>query len=188
MICQKCQAAEATVHTTTIVNGSSTESHLCAKCGDGSAVLDFQGLLKKMLGPVGLAQLLNIPGMPSMSAQPPGALGRKCPKCGITLGDIQKTGKLGCPEDYSVFGNALSQMIAAAQGGGTRHVGKTPLKATVETRRAVLQSKVDDLQRRMDGAAFREDYVRAAACRDEIKDTQAELSRLSEPTPPKESS
>ncbi len=183
MVCQKCQSSEATVHTTTIVNGNSTESHLCVKCsGDAGQVLsamppEVQGLLQQMLGGQGLVPLLNMPGMPGVPAQPAGegVSGRACPHCGITLDDIRRTGKLGCPHDYSVFGETLSQVVAVAQDGAQRHIGKVPEGASAETRRTVLQARVDDLQRRLESAVFREDYEGAAKYRDEIKDARSEL-------------
>lgn len=185
MVCQKCQSTEATVHTTTIVNGSSTESHLCAKCsgGAGQDALsamppEVQGLLQQMIGPFpGFAPLLNTPNVPGAPSRAPadGILSRACPHCGITLGDIQRAGKLGCPHDYLVFGETLSQVIAVSQAGAQRHVGKVPEGAPAETRRAVLQARVDEIQRRLDGAVFREDYERAAEYRDEIEEARSEL-------------
>lgn len=183
MVCQKCQAAEATVHTTTIVNGNSTESHLCAKCGQAvglglSGMMDPLGLIQQVLAPFpglfpGLAQ------HPNMAIQPPSkvASDQKCPHCGITLGDIQVTGKLGCPHDYTVFGDALSRVILVAQSGNTQHVGKVPKGVPVETHRTVLQAKIDNLQRRLDGAVFREDYEQAAKHRDDIQDARSELDQ-----------
>jgi len=183
VICQKCQSSEATIHTTTIVNGDSTESHLCDKCSGGmlpGMPTDIQGLLQHMLGGgslTGLSPLLSLPNMPGAPAQPAdqGVLGRTCPHCGITLGDIQRTGRLGCPRDYTVFGETLSQVIAVSQAGAQRHVGKVPRNAPVETRRAVIQAKMDDLQRKLKTAVFREDYERAAKYRDEIKAARSEL-------------
>lgn len=182
MVCQKCQSTKATVHTTTIVNGNSTESYLCAKCSGYagqdalSAMPTVQGLLQQMLGPFpGIAPLLNVPNMPGGPAA--GILDRTCPHCGITLREIQGTGKLGCPHDYSVFGETLSRVIAASQAGAQQHIGKVPECAPAETRRAVLQAKVDDLQRRLDRAVFREDYERAAEYRDEIEETRSEFDQ-----------
>ncbi len=179
MICQKCKSTEATVHSTTIVNGAVTENHLCANCSGTPA--DIQGLVQSMLAPFpGLAPLFSVPNTPSPPSRPvgDGILGMACPHCGITLRDIQKTGQLGCPRDYSVFGDMLSQMIAAAQAGNMQHVGKVPNGASAETRRAVLQARVDGLQRRLKGAVFREDYELAARCRDEISAMLGELKEV----------
>lgn len=198
MVCQKCQSTEATVHTTTIVNGSSTESHLCAKCsglgmpagiqglvqnmgahpGLSAMPADIQELIKNMLAPFPGFAPFNVPNAPNAPGRTPdgGILNRTCPHCGITLRDIQRTGRLGCLHDYSVFGDTLSQVIAVAQAGKSQHIGKVPSGAPAEVRRAVLQAKVDDTQRRLEGAVFREDYEQAAACRDEIKATREELS------------
>jgi len=181
MICQKCQSAEATIHTTAIVNGISTESHLCDKCsGDaGQGIpLDVQGLIQQMLGS-GLSPLLNLPNFPNMPismAQPTGeTLSKACPHCGTTLADIQKTGKPGCPHDYQVFGEAMLQMVSMSQAGAQRHIGKVPSSASAETRQAIMRSRVNDLQRKLESAVFREDYELAAGYRDEIKATKAEL-------------
>ena len=186
MVCQKCQVAAATVHTTTIVNGKATETHFCDKCTDKDhrgipgMPTNAQDLIKQILAPLlapmqGLSPLLNIPNIPAAKS-PPDKRIQACPTCGITLRDIQKTGRLGCPNDYSVFGDTLSQMIATAQNGCTQHIGKVPKKgAPLETRRAILQAMVDSLQHRIEGAVFREDYEEAAECRDRINNARAEL-------------
>jgi len=186
MVCQKCQSTEATIHTTTIVNGISTESHLCDKCSGGvgqglpGAPADIQGLIQHILGGGSLTGLpsLLFPKMPGAPAQPAdkGVLGQACPHCGTTLGDIQRTGKLGCPHDYAVFGETLSQVIAVSQAGAQRHIGKVPRNAPAETRRAVIRARVDDLQQKLERAVFREDYEQAAKYRDEINDARTELN------------
>jgi protein-arginine kinase activator protein McsA len=40
MRCERCQEREATCHTTTIVDGVKTSSHLCADCFEESAFLE----------------------------------------------------------------------------------------------------------------------------------------------------
>lgn len=186
MVCQNCQSTEATVHTTTILNGILTEIHLCAECsgagGRGLAAMptDIQGLLQQILTGGPLAPLLNLPllnlplGAP-MQPTKEGILDRTCPHCGITLGDIRRTGKLGCPHDYSVFGETLSQVIGVSQAGAQQHIGKVPRNAPVEVHRAVIQARIDSLQRRLESAVFREDYENAAKYRDDIKDARSEL-------------
>lgn len=178
------------MHTTAIVNGKVAETHFCDKCagkdhhGIPGMPTNAQDLIQQMLAPLlapmqGLSPLLNIPNILAAAKLPPDKRIQACPRCGITFRDIQKTGRLGCPNDYSVFGDTLTQVIATAQNGCTQHIGKVPKKgAPLETRRAILQAMVDSLQHRIEGAVFREDYEEAAKCRDRIDNAQSELDRM----------
>lgn len=183
MLCQKCQKAEASVHLTSVVNNAVTESHLCGQCAVGAAIPGITGV-----GPPGVAgamaaevqSMLNHALEAAMAADAMGeALGgpaAKCPHCGTTAADIRRTGKLGCPRDYETFN--MQGLVAAAQAGATRHVGKVPGRASPEVKLAVLTARAEQLQGRLDGAVRREDYESAAKLRDEIGTTREEIARL----------
>lgn len=163
------------MHLTSIVNGAMTEEHLCGQCAAAAGITghgteaagDIQNMLSQALEASKLA--------PQILGQGGGAA--KCPHCGTTADEIRRTGKLGCPRDYEVFGG-MQGLVAAAQAGATRHVGKVPGTASPETKLAVLTARAEHLQGRLDGAVRREDYESAAKLRDEIGTTREEIARL----------
>jgi protein arginine kinase activator len=170
MLCQKCSQAEATVHLTSLVLGMASEAHLCAKCATEAGIVlatpiaQVQGMLQQALLAAG-----------ELSAKLDGAQ-RRCPHCGITLDDIRRTGRLGCPLDYEVFADVFSEFIDRAHAGA-RHVGKIPPSASPETRLAVLGARADQLRARLNAAVLREEYELAAGLRDQLAAVEAEARR-----------
>lgn len=51
--------------------------------------------------------------------------GSFCLTCGMTLGELERTSRPGCPECYTVFAEQLAPVIAGCQHG-PRHKGKVP--------------------------------------------------------------
>lgn len=50
-----------------------------------------------------------------------------CEKCGITIDQVVRNSRVGCPNCYDHFGEPLSYIIAAVQfGGESRHTGMVP--------------------------------------------------------------
>jgi len=174
MLCQRCNSAEATVHLTNIENGATTiDEHLCQQCAASSASggsVALQGVLSQMLGPIGVGKILS--GEDEQPSSP------ACPHCGTTLHDIQKNGRLGCPKDYEIFGDALLNAIKLVQGGGLRHVGKIPRNAPPETKLPILNARVEHLTRRLSNAIHSEEYELAARLRDEIAAVREEITEL----------
>ena len=52
-----------------------------------------------------------------------------CLACGLTLSDLERTGRPGCPECYAVFREQLAPIVADCQQG-ERHLGKVPVRLT----------------------------------------------------------
>ena len=48
-----------------------------------------------------------------------------CLACGMTLAELERTARPGCPECYAVFAEHLAPIIARCQAG-PRHKGKVP--------------------------------------------------------------
>lgn len=83
----------------------------------------------------------------------------RCPECGCTYGDYMKSGLLGCPECYRVFGGELMPEILRIQGK-TVHTGKQPLgngklfelteereRLRKELERAIRERRMSDAER-----------------------------------------
>lgn len=95
----------------------------------------------------------------------------RCPKCGITFGDFQRTGLLGCSYCYEHFSKSLIPTIKRVQGGFT-HVGKIPKNASAEV---VSKRRIDELKMRLKELVAMEDFEEAARVRDEIAQIRQSL-------------
>lgn len=49
----------------------------------------------------------------------------RCPKCGMTLRDVETTGQVGCIECYNVFNETVLKRILKSQGN-SEYKGRTP--------------------------------------------------------------
>lgn len=141
---------------------------MCEECAKTKGVNDPTGF--------SLADLLLGLGASQEIEQAAGGGEVRCPKCGFTQGDFKKSGRLGCPECYKTFAEALEGLLKTMHKG-TRHVGKAP-EALRQTRD--LSDRLKTLQKRLAKAIEVEDFEQAAVLRDEIKMTTA---RLSSPAP-----
>jgi len=93
-----------------------------------------------------------------------------CPICGISFLDYRNRGRLGCPNDYDCFSKQIG-ILTMNIHGETEHIGKFPKRAGKETNR---RTQLIKLRRELDDAVTFEDYERAAALRDKIKEIETE--------------
>ena len=160
MLCCVCKEKEATVHLTQIVGDKMQKVDLCEECAKQKGVNDPTGF--------SLADLLLGLGASQEMEQASGGADLKCPHCGFTQADFKKTGRLGCPDCYEVFGEGLETLLKSMHKG-TRHIGKVPaaLRDVRDTQR-----QVKSLQEQLGKAIAEEDFEKAAQLRDEIKRLQ----------------
>jgi protein arginine kinase activator len=169
MLCCVCKEKEATVHLTQIAGDKMQKVDLCEECAKNKGVNDPTGF--------SLADLLLGLGASQEIEQSAGGSEIRCPRCGFTQSDFKKAGRLGCPECYQTFSEALEGLLKTMHKG-TRHVGKVP-EALRQNRD--LTDRLKSLQKRLVKAIEQEDFEQAAVLRDEIKQAS---SRLSSPTEP----
>lgn len=50
---------------------------------------------------------------------------KRCPDCGMTIGDFHRTGLFGCASCYKVFREEVRETVKRVQGR-TRHTGNAP--------------------------------------------------------------
>ncbi len=155
MICQRCQN-EASVHLTERVDGRRRELHLCVACAREAGLvlpetppdlgLDsvVQGLITKHVGEL-------VGEMAELS----------CPDCGVRYMDFRVGGRLGCPNDYTVFSRGLLPLLQRFHGA-TRHVGKRARPRPEAAQRLRLRSRLRE-------AVALEDYEEAARLRDRLR-------------------
>lgn len=178
MQCSFCKSNEATCHLTKVVNGKAVEVHVCEKCipeiGQADLVdFDIWDAVAKLAAAKGLpdpAKALEPEEEAEISAQSLllSATGRveACRACGFTAEDLRKTGRLGCPDCYAVFGEMLADVLNDCQKG-SQHFGKVPRSQ----RRAKGQALRDQLQKAVDAERFED----AARLRDELKVLEEEV-------------
>jgi protein arginine kinase activator len=153
--CVKCQKP-AYIHLSEIANGKKVEKHLCEDCASA------EGITVKANVPI--SQLLEDFILQGSSGEDATKLA--CDVCGMTFGEFRQKGLLGCPHDYDAFERGLLPLLQRAQEGATQHVGKVPHQAGDAQKK---QNAILRLRGQLRGAVSSEDYERAAALRDQIK-------------------
>ena len=157
MDCQSCHAKKATVHLTEIVgNKEKRELHLCEQCAQeqqGTTGMEIMGLISSAFGPAG---------------KPGGPEGKdlKCATCGLAYAEFRSRGRLGCPQCYEVFREALEPLLEKIHGK-SGHVGKAPGGPPTADR--TRDKHLVALRRQLQGAVKGENYELAAKLRDELK-------------------
>ncbi len=166
MKCDICGVREATVHLTEVINDKVTKLHLCEECARKKS--------EEMQSHFGLTDLLAglMDLWPSMAEdRVRREAGVKCPVCGMTYQDFQKTGRLGCGQCYETFAKELGALLRKIHGSD-RHAGKMPFKG----KEALKEQK--DLQRlktELNELIRAEEFEKAALVRDRIKDIEEKL-------------
>jgi protein arginine kinase activator len=155
LICQRCKKVQATVHLTEILQNEKRERHLCEDCAKEEGVA--------IKAQVNLQDILS--GMLEAHQTVGKEANLTCPDCGITYAEFRNQGRLGCPNDYEVFGEPLKEVMEKVHGG-LEHLGKVPRRAgaDITSQRQILQ-----LRRQLQEAVESEKYEEAARLRDLIK-------------------
>ena len=158
MLCEKCGKQNATTHYTQIINGEKRELHLCAECA-GSHTHSMFGELPNLFG--------------SMFFGEPRSLGntKTCPRCGASFKEISANGQLGCAACYETFAAELQPSLARLHGK-TAHTGKIPKSADGTLR---LRSQLADAKAALAKAIEAQEFEKAAALRDQIKEWNERL-------------
>ena len=164
MKCENCDDAEAVIHLTQIENNEMKTCHLCEHCAaakgleageEPSGSFPLQEFLAQMGG--------------AREAERPADSADRCGFCGLTFAGFRENGRLGCPHCYSTFDAQLRGLLRRIHGS-TQHVGKVylPPDPTASGRERRLEGLKHRLQRAVDA----EDFERAAALRDEIRELE----------------
>lgn len=170
--CDNCDQS-ATIHLTEITDGHKVERHLCQACAEA------EGITVKSNIPI--TQLLEDfilqaePDEPETDVSeledlaPAASADLSCDICGMKLSEFRSEGRLGCPNDYDAFEPQLLTMLQRAHQGADQHLGKVPHRAdeSQKTQNALLRLRAELKQ-----AVACEDYERAAAIRDQIREME----------------
>jgi len=169
MLCQNCSKAQATTHIKRIINGETTEQHLCASCA-------------KRLGLDGFFDdfSLSIPNIfagffGDTAPMLAGRQSERCSACGSSFEEIVRTGMVGCADCYQTFYDRLLPSIQRIHGRA-RHAGKTPPQTVLKEQAQAEQPKqptredrIAALEQQMQQAVESQNFEQAAVLRDNIK-------------------
>jgi protein arginine kinase activator len=155
MICQRCKN-EATVHLTEKAGGKRQELHLCIGCAQKAGLILPES--PPHLGLDSVVQDLIVAHVGELVGE---LAELACPDCGIKFMEFRAGGRLGCPQDYRVFGRGLLPLLQRVHGA-TRHVGKGARQRPSAMQRLRLRSRLRE-------AIAREDYEEAARLRDQLR-------------------
>ena len=150
MQCEECGKRPAEVLVTTVVNGQAASRHLCRECVKKYKAGDLQGVLAAVLS--AMAHKQQTPDI-------------TCHGCGLTYGEFQKTGMLGCAECYQAFRQHLAPLITRVQGRA-QHAGRRPPVSPQEQERI---NKMEELRTLMEAAVAMENFEEAARLRDALR-------------------
>ncbi len=172
MKCDNCNRP-ATVHLTEIRHGKKIEKHLCEQCAAQSEGLPGN----KQHLPIN--ELLTNFVMHHSGMQK--ELGGSCEHCGITWTEFRQNGLFGCEKDYDRFEKELTPLLKRAHEEKTHHIGKVPTRASGSDKtpatpavRRVRSIDLVKLRKELAKAVAAEDYERAAALRDQIRQGEQE--------------
>ena len=90
-----------------------------------------------------------------------------CPTCGTTWVQFQKGGLLGCPNDYILFEEPLTDMIRSMHERHTQHTGKLPPQSGATD--TVARARKIQLESQLSAAVQGERYEEAARLRDQLR-------------------
>lgn len=161
MKCELCHTNEAAVHFKQVVNGVVKEMFVCASCAEANGF--------PAQSPTALTDFLF--GVAAPNELGPSAAQKRCPACGMTGKDFEKSSRLGCAECYRTFEAELGSILESVHRG-VKHTGKVP-------RREKASAEIQRLQAGLRDAVKAQRFEEAAELRDRIKTLQAKPGELS---------
>jgi len=161
MQCENCNAREAAIHLTQIVNDSVTTVHLCETCAEQKGIHSGESLAKYPL-----SDFLASMGKGAAGGVPSADDTLRCSTCGATLRDFREVGRLGCPACYDSFGRHLRDLLRRLHGS-TQHVGEQYVSqgGPRQDQASALVSLREQLRRAVEA----EHFELAAELRDRIR-------------------
>lgn len=158
MLCDFCKKNEATIYLEQLnAQGQKKKINICTECA-----------IARGIGPdpQSLGQVVNLFNELSETAKKLAEINnRLCPVCGRKLGEIKRTGKVGCPECYAVFKNEIRFFL---NKNGAKELYKGTMPARLSSFHSVLTDRIA-LQNKLNFAVEHEDYEKAAMYRDYLK-------------------
>ena len=153
MKCDVCGNKSATVHLTEIIDGQVKKLHICEKSAkQKSEEKQTHFRLTDLLS----SKMDFEPSMPESTIYKSTAV--KCPLCGMTYYDFQKTGRLGCGKCYETFGKNLMDLLKKIHGSD-QHLGKVPFRKGKVARE---QQDLQQMKKELEGLVKAEQFEKAS--------------------------
>ncbi len=183
MLCQKCNHNNATVHYEQNINGKVTKLDLCPECAKemNIGMPQLSTGFSSLLDGFGFGSIFGeMPSISSFFDTPSQITSTSCTGCNTSLGELNKSSFLGCPDCYSAFESLIENTLGRCQKG-IRHTGKRPNRlggrskteentGTANTGKPVTE--VEKLRAELKEAVKAENYEKAAELRDKIKELE----------------
>jgi protein arginine kinase activator len=177
MICELCKKNPATIHIQELVDNQKKSMHICTECAEKktNSPLLFDGNFNLAEILYSISEQMGLPGFglkpligeETEKKEPQEQETITCMKCGWTLSQLRKTGRLGCPQCYKSFSEVLNDAFETMHRGKL-HVGKKPggkINAS-----STIMLEVMNLKKELEELVKREEYEKAAVVRDKISD------------------
>lgn len=168
MLCQNCKQRESTIHVTKIINGQTTQLHLCQECAQkvqGFGFSIYPGMVSDFLQAL---FGMNPAGQAEQACQ---LQQEKCPGCEWSFSQIQQAGRMGCSKCYEKFEPQMELLLRRIHGGGA-HVGKIPARSGTASR---SKQEIDRLKSKLQTLVQQEEFEEAARVRDKIRELEKVL-------------
>lgn len=143
-----------------MTSSNKQEYYLCDMC---MAKYDKEGFLKMFAVPLMAVDDLTASIFNEAKAKLLKPIDITCPKCGMTFSLFNKTKRVGCANDYELFG--LGPVIKEYHKAD-KHVGKIP---STHMTSADLENQIKKFKADMAAAVKAEQYEEAARLRDQLK-------------------
>lgn len=150
-LCRECGQKPASFFYSETINGKKKEICLCHECAQKRG-------FEKEMNPFS-SLFFSAPLFPEAEKE-------ACPLCGMSLLEIQKSGKFGCSGCFDAFAEKLD--LSPFVGKGCAEMKKAPKVAPEKEK-----SEVEKLKELLSEAVEREEYEKAAALRDQIRALEA---------------
>lgn len=159
MLCDMCRKNDAIIYIEQTNRLGTKKVNLCRDCAVSCGISPESQEIDKEIGSI-FKQILRDRKEQLLKND------RACPVCGRLRSEIVLSGKLGCPECYSIFKTEVFEYLKAKKVPG-RYTGSMPRRLagfrSLLTDRALAREKLDEAVKREDyeKAAFYRDYLRA---------------------------
>ena len=165
-LCEECGVNEACYTISVMMGGQITQRHLCADCMAKMNMNLAAGNIKHLLSAI----MSAISGSAEEAAaaaseESEEAAAIVCERCGTSLSQFTKSGKLGCPNCYQAFREQLTPMLQQIHGR-VQHAGRKPLDDEAAQHRRDVYER---LSRQLEQAVAMEDFETAATLRDQLR-------------------
>ena len=186
MKCDRCKVNDANVVIKHNINNIVNELHLCESCIKSLGLQAMNSPFWDLASPLSLGEnfFKALKQIEQPVAVNTGVFVSDqdekivCKACNMSLVEFREKGKLGCNQCYGYFHEQLDQLFRRIQSKEShcgRHSAQEPERVEIIEARESIKRLRDDIREAVD----REDYQRAALCKQEIEILSKKIRELS---------